>query len=148
MLRYGANPAATVYDSIGPDFFLALAPGWLNLGLWEGDGSDPEESPVAVRRLVQELAADLPAGGHVLDAGNGLAAQDPVIAEVARPRSLTAVNITWSQLEAGRGRLRDAGALAVNAGAVRRAFAGGPVAGVIRVEAGFHSSPRARVLPQ
>ena len=26
MLRYGANPAATVYDSIGPDFFLALAP--------------------------------------------------------------------------------------------------------------------------
>ena len=41
MLRYGANPAATVYDSIGPDFFLALAPGWLNLGLWEGDGGDP-----------------------------------------------------------------------------------------------------------
>src|ERR671918_2264859 len=84
MLRYGANPVAAVYDSIGPDFFLALAPGWLNLGLWEGDGSDPDEAPVAVRRLVQELAADLPAGGDVLDVGNGLAAQDPLIAEVAR----------------------------------------------------------------
>ena len=98
MLRYGANPAATVYDSIGPDFFLALAPGWLNLGLWEGDGGDPEEAPVSVRRLVERLAADLPAGGDVLDVANGLAAQDPVIAEVAHARSLTAVNITWSQL--------------------------------------------------
>ena len=85
MLRYGRNPAATVYDSIGPDFFLALAPGWLNLGLWEGDGGDPEEAPVAVRRLVERIAAELPAGGDVLDVANGLAAQDPVIAEVSRP---------------------------------------------------------------
>ena len=45
MLRYGRNPAATVYDSIGPDFFLALDEGWLNLGLWEGDGADPAEAP-------------------------------------------------------------------------------------------------------
>ena len=42
MLRFGRNPAATVYDSIGSDFFLALDDGWLNLGLWEGDGSDPD----------------------------------------------------------------------------------------------------------
>jgi microcystin synthetase protein McyJ len=148
MLRYGANPAATVYDSIGPDFFLALAPGWLNLGLWEGDGSDPEEAPVAVRRLVQELAADLPAGGDVLDVGNGLAAQDPVIAEVARSRSLTAVNITWSQLEAGRARLRDAGARAVCADACRLPFADGSFDGVISVEAAFHFSSRDRFLSE
>lgn len=146
MLRYGANPAATVYDSIGPDFFLALAPGWLNLGLWEGDGSDPEEAPVAVRRLVEKLAADLPADGDVLDVGNGLAAQDPVIAEVARPRSLTAVNITWSQLEAGRGRLRDAGARAVCADASRLPFADHSFDGVISVEAAFHFSSRERFL--
>ena len=146
MLRYGANPAATVYDSIGPDFFLALAPGWLNLGLWEGDGGDPEEAPVAVRRLVERLAADLPAGGDVLDVANGLAAQDPVIAEVARPRSLTAVNITWSQLEAGRGRLRDAGARAVCADACRLPFADGSFDGVISVEAAFHFSSRERFL--
>ncbi len=144
MLRYGANPAATVYDSIGPDFFLALAPGWLNLGLWEGDGGDPEEAPVAVRRLVERLAADLPAGGDVLDVANGLAAQDLVIAEVARPRSLTAVNITWSQLEAGRGRLRDAGARAVCADACRLPFADGSFDGLISVEAAFHFSSRER----
>jgi hypothetical protein len=36
VLKQGGNPAARVYESIGPDFFLAVAPGWLNLGLWEG----------------------------------------------------------------------------------------------------------------
>jgi SAM-dependent methyltransferase len=146
MLRYGANPAATVYDSIGPDFFLALAPGWLNLGLWEGDGGDPEQAPVAVRRLVERLAADLPAGGDVLDVANGLAAQDPVIADVAHPRSLTAVNITWSQLEAGRGRLRDADGRAVCADACRLPFTDGSFDGLISVEAAFHFSSRERFL--
>jgi SAM-dependent methyltransferase len=148
MLRYGANPAATVYDSIGPDFFLALAPGWLNLGLWEGNGGDPGEAPVAVRRLVERLAADLPARGDVLDVANGLAAQDPVIAEVAHPRSLTAVNITWSQLEAGRGRLRDAGARAVCADACRLPFADASFDGLISVEAAFHFSSRERFLQE
>jgi erythromycin 3''-O-methyltransferase len=142
MLRYGANPAATVYDSIGSDFFLALAPGWLNLGMWEGDGSDPAEAPIAVRRLVEHLASALPSGGDVLDVGNGLAAQDPVIAGVVRPRSLTAVNITWSQLVAGCGRLRDAGARAVCADACRLPFADEAFDGVISVEAAFHFASR------
>jgi SAM-dependent methyltransferase len=146
MLRYGTNPAATVYDSIGPDFFLALSPGWLNLGLWEGDGGDPAEARLAVRRLVEDLAGDLPAGGAVLDVGNGLAAQDPVIADVARPRSLTAVNITWSQLAAGRGRLGDARARAVCADACLLPFADGSFDGVISVEAAFHFSSRDRFL--
>lgn len=144
MLRYGANPAATVYDSIGPDFFLALAPGWLNLGLWEGDGGDPSEAPVAVRRLVERIAAALPVDGDVLDVGNGLAAQDPVIAATARPRSLTAVNITWSQLEAGVDRLREAGARGVCADACDLPFADGSFDGVISVEAAFHFPSRER----
>jgi hypothetical protein len=42
MVRQGAKPAARVYESIGSDFFVALAPGWLNLGLWEGLGSEGE----------------------------------------------------------------------------------------------------------
>jgi erythromycin 3''-O-methyltransferase len=142
MLRYGSNPAATVYDSIGPDFFLALAPGWLNLGLWEGDGGDAAEAPVAVRRLVEEIARPLSAGGDVLDVGNGLAAQDPVIAAALRPRSLTALNITFGQLVAGRERLRDAGARAVCGDAVRMPFADGSFDGVLSVEAAFHFASR------
>ena len=143
MLRFGRNPAATVYDSIGSDFFLALDDGWLNLGLWEGDGSDPSEAVTAVRRLVTRMAHDLPTGGDVLDVGNGLAAQDPVIADVSSTRSLTALNITRSQLEAGRDRLAAAGANAVNGDASRMPFAPGSFDGVISVEAAFHFPSRA-----
>jgi SAM-dependent methyltransferase len=140
----GRNPAATVYGSIGPDFFLALDEGWLNLGLWEGDGSDDDEAPVAVRRLVSTLAQDLPTGGSILDVGNGLGAQDPVIAEVARPKRLVALNITESQLRAGRSWLEAGGADAVVADATRIPLADGSMDGVISVEAAFHFSSRAR----
>lgn len=145
MVRQGANPAAAVYDSIGPDFFLALAPGWLNLGLWEGEG-DAEEAPTAVRRLVETMAADLPTGGTILDVGNGLGAQDPVIARRSRPRRLVAINITASQLVAGRGHLLEAHAAPVNADATRLPIADGAADGLISVEAAFHFSSRARFL--
>src|SRR4051794_14665523 len=118
-VKQGSNPAAAVYDSIGPEFFLALDEGWLNLGLWDGDGGDAAEAPVAVRRLVREIASALPAGGAVLDVGNGLGAQNPLIAEVARPAHLVALNITRSQLVAGRDRLAEAHALAINGDATR-----------------------------
>src|SRR6202042_3233441 len=116
MLRQGRNPAARVYESIGSDFFLAPAPGWLNLGRWEGPGSEGEAGD-ACRRLVTTLASALPAGGVILDAGNGLGTQDPLIAEVVRPRRLVAVNVTEWQLRAGRDRLREAAVAAVGAGA-------------------------------
>jgi MPBQ/MSBQ methyltransferase len=143
MLKYGSNPAATVYDSIGDDFFLALAPGWLNLGLWQGDGSDPAEGLIAPRRLIEHLAGDLPKGGRILDVGNGLAEQDPVISEVARPRSLTALNITLSQLERGRSRLLEARASAINGDATRMPLRAECFDGVICVEAAFHFPSRA-----
>lgn len=144
LLRQGRNPAATVYDSLGPSFFLALDEGWLNLGLWEGDGTDPAEAPVAVRRLVRHLADPLPKSGTILDVGNGLAAQDPLIAEVARPERLLALNITESQLRAGRERLREAGAAPIAGDATRIPLADGTVDGVISVEAAFHFPSRER----
>lgn len=144
VLFQGRNPAATVYDSIGRDFFLALDEGWLNLGLWEGDGTDAAEGPLAVRRLVAELAVALPKGGDVLDVGNGLGAQDPLIAQVAAPARLVALNITRSQLVAGRVRLSEAGALPVNGDATRMPLRDAAVDGVISVEAAFHFPSRAR----
>jgi SAM-dependent methyltransferase len=147
-LRYGRNPAATVYDSLGPDFFLALDDGWLNLGLWEGDGSDPEEAPIAVRALVRRIAEPLPIGGDVLDVGNGLAAQDPLIAQVARPHSLAVLNVTLSQLRHGRDRLTAAGAVAVNGDASRMPWRDGSFDGVISVEAAFNFPSRRRFLEE
>lgn len=141
VLVQGRNPAAAVYESIGSDFFLAPAPGWLNLGLWEGPGTE-EEAPVAVRRLVEAVAAPLPKGAVILDVGNGLGVQEPVIAEVARPRMLIAVNVTEAQLRAGRGALAEAGAAGVAGDAVRLPVADGTVDGVICVEAAFHFRSR------
>jgi erythromycin 3''-O-methyltransferase len=93
---------------------------------------------------VERLAADLPAGGDVLDVGNGLGAQDPVIASVAASRSLTAVNITLSQLVAGRDRLVEARARPVNADATSLPIRDGSMDGIISVEAAFHFPSRAR----
>jgi ubiquinone/menaquinone biosynthesis C-methylase UbiE len=141
MVVRGANPAARVYESIGSDFFLAVAPGWLNLGLWNGPGSE-DEAEAACRRLVTAIASKLPAGGVVVDVGNGLGTQDPVIAEAVHPRRLVAVNITEWQLAAGRDRLREAAAAPVVGDAAPLPIAAGTVDGVVSVEAAFHFRSR------
>lgn len=140
--RFGRNPAAVVYDSIGSDFFLAPAPGWLNLGLWERS-DPPHDGLTAVRRLVSVLAEELPKDGVILDVANGLGAQDEVIAEVAHPDHLVALNITESQLRAGRERLRAARAVPVNGDATRLPFEDRSLDGIISVEAAFHFPSRA-----
>ena len=141
IFKQGRNPAARVYESIGSDCFLALAPGWLNLGLWEGPGTE-SEAGAACRRLVQTVASALPADGVVVDVGNGLGTQDPLIAGAARPRRLIAVNIAEWQLRAGRDQLREAGAAPVAGDAVRLPIASGAADGVISVEAAFHFRSR------
>jgi SAM-dependent methyltransferase len=141
VVRQGRNPVARVYESIGSDFFLALAPGWLNLGLWEGHGSE-DEAEDACRRLVGTLASALPTGGVVVDVGNGLGIQDPLIAQTVHPRRMVAVNITEWQLAAGRNRLREAAAAPVVGDAVRLPIADQTVDGIISVEAAFHFRSR------
>src|SRR6516165_7233286 len=141
LFKQGSNPAARVYESIGSEFFLAVAPGWLNLGLWEGPGRE-DEAEEACQRLVRTLAAALPSGGAIADVGNGLGTQDPLIAGVARPRRLVAVNIAEWQLRAGREQLRAAAAAPVAGDAVRLPIASGAADGVISVEAAFHFRSR------
>jgi len=140
--RLGPHGAVPVYDSIGSDFPLALAPGWLNLGMWENGQGDPERAEEACVRLVSTLAGPLPEGGDLLDVANGLAAQDVVFDRILKPRSLTVVNITGSQLRAGGARLAEARARPVLADAVALPFASGSFDGVACVEAAFHFSSR------
>jgi SAM-dependent methyltransferase len=141
IIKQGRNPAARVYESIGSDFFLAPAPGWLNLGLWEGPGSE-EEAERACRRLVRTMASALPAAGVIVDVGNGLGTQDPLIAEAIRPRRLVVVNVTEWQLTAGRERLAAAAAAPVAGDAARLPIADGVADGIISVEAAFHFRSR------
>lgn len=91
---------------------------------------------------METIAEKLPTGGDVLDVGNGLGEQEPVIAQVAGTRSLTAVNITLSQLFAGKARLAEAGAFGVNGDATRLPIRSGSFDGVISVEAAFHFPSR------
>ncbi len=141
LVRLGRNPAATVYDSLGGDFFLSPAPGWLNLGLWKGPG-DSAEAEDAVVRLASVLAAELPSGSDIVDVANGLGAQDIVVSSVAQPRSLVAVNITESQLRSGRARLDEASATPVVADATRLPLANNSADGIISIEAAFHFPSR------
>lgn len=141
LVRLGRNPAATVYDSLGGDFFLSPAPGWLNLGLWKGPG-DSAEAEEAVVRLASVLAAELPSGSDIVDVANGLGAQDIVVSSVAQPRSLVAVNITESQLRSGRARLDEASATPVVADATRLPLANNSADGIISIEAAFHFPSR------
>jgi SAM-dependent methyltransferase len=141
IIRQGRNPAARVYESIGSECFVALAPGWLNLGLWEGPGTEAE-AEAACRRLVQTVASVLPAGGVVVDVGNGLGTQDPLIAETIRPHRLVALNIAHWQLSAGKDRLREATAAPVAGDAGRLPLADGAADGLISVEAAFHFRSR------
>jgi SAM-dependent methyltransferase len=141
IFKQGRNPAARVYESIGSDCFLALAPGWLNLGLWDGPGTE-DEAEHACRRLVETIAAALPAGGVIVDVGNGLGTQDPVITDVARPRRLVAVNIAEWQLAAGRDPLATAAAAPVVGDEVRLPIGDGKADGIISVEAAFHFRSR------
>jgi SAM-dependent methyltransferase len=88
------------------------------------------------------VASALPAGGVVVDVGNGLGTQDPLIAESIRPRRLIAVNIAEWQLSAGLGRLREAAAAPVVGDAARLPLADGVADGLISVEAAFHFRSR------
>jgi erythromycin 3''-O-methyltransferase len=142
VVRQGRNPVPVVYDSLGANFPLAFAPGWLNLGLWESDG-DPGEAPIAVRHLVERVADALPRQGVIVDVGNGLGTQDPLIASLARPRQLIVLNITESQLRAGRSFLSESGAAPVLADAASIPLVDNSVDGIISVEAAFHFSSRA-----
>ena len=143
MFRRGTNPAATVYESLGTDLSLAPGPGWLNVGWWKSDG-DPVEATDAPRALVERLARHLPKRGTIVDVGNGLGAQDPVIADLTLPELLVAINITEMQLRAGSERLALARARPVCADATRLPVADGVADGVISIEAAFHFPARAR----
>jgi len=142
LFRYDRQPAATVYESLGSDVFGAFEPGWLNLGYWDGPG-DERESALAPRRMVEQVCANVPRGGRVLDVGNGLGAQDVVIRELLRPDRLIAVNVSHFQLREGRSRLARARADPVTADATRLPIASGSMSAVISIEAAFHFSSRA-----
>jgi len=91
---------------------------------------------------VETLAAPLPAEGVIVDVGNGLGTQDPLIARRVHPARLVAINLAEWQLAAGRNQLAAAGAAPAVGDAVRLPIASGSADGIISVEAAFHFRSR------
>jgi ubiquinone/menaquinone biosynthesis C-methylase UbiE len=93
------------------------------------------------------VASALPAGGVIVDVGNGLGTQDPLIAESAAPRRLVAVNIAEWQLAAGRDRLREAAAAPVAGDAARLPLADGVADGLSSSQARCGRAPGRSAVP-
>jgi len=118
-----------VYESIGSDFFLAVAPGCLNLGLWDGPGSEDEALAPASAGADAPRPA-LPSRGGDRRCGDGRRTQDPLI--LSNPPG-PAVALTSPSACGGRDRLRQAEAVPWQAMAARLAVAEVGLDGVISV---------------
>jgi cyclopropane fatty-acyl-phospholipid synthase-like methyltransferase len=101
------NRASRVYDLLSAHNNLAEQSLYLNLGWWDGAVSYDD----GCRRLAEILGetAALGPDDDVLDCGFGFGDQDLFWMERFKPRSITGLNITASQVAAARRRVAEAG---------------------------------------
>ena len=101
------NRAARVYDLLSAHNNLAEKSLYLNLGWWDGAVTYDD----GCRRLAEVLGetAELSTEDDVLDCGFGFGDQDLFWMERFKPRSITGLNITASQVAAARRRVSEAG---------------------------------------
>ncbi len=95
-----------VYDLLGTNVATERA-FYLNLGLWDGVES-LDDACQALAALVADSAAMGP-GDRVLDVGFGFADQDLFWATTYHPDGIVGLNVTASQVEVARRRVREAG---------------------------------------
>lgn len=95
-----------VYDLLGTDVATERAL-YLNLGYWDGAQS-LDDACQALVELVAE-AAGMGPGDQVLDVGFGFGDQDLHWMDRYQPARIVGLNITASQVEVARGRVRSAG---------------------------------------
>ena len=145
LLWPGRNPAARVYESIGSDFFLAPAPGWLNLGLWDGPGRGSGRG--GVPPAGQHAGRGPSRGGR--DPGCGQRPGRPGSGDRGRRAAEPAGGREHHPVAADGGKIRAAvgRSHAVAGDAVRLPAAGASVDGIISVEAAFHFRSRQAFFP-
>ena len=100
-----------VYDLLGTDVATENA-FYLNLGYWsEGALADDRSLDDACQALAALVAdsAGMGPGDRVLDVGFGFADQDLFWLDVYRPDGIVGLNVTASQVEVARRRVREAG---------------------------------------
>lgn len=140
----GDNRAARVYDLLSAHNNLAEKSLYLNLGWWDGAVSYDD----GCRRLAEVLGetARLGPGDDVLDCGFGFGDQDLFWMERFKPRSITGLNITASQVAAARRRVEKAGLSAAvdlrNGSATKMPCGDRSFDKVVALEAAFHYDTR------
>jgi erythromycin 3''-O-methyltransferase len=87
---------------------LGIRSMYMNFGYWAPGCADHDEACEALAEQLAE-AAGITADDHVLDTGFGYAEQDFYWMRTRKPRHITGVNITPSQVTAARDRAQDLG---------------------------------------
>jgi microcystin synthetase protein McyJ len=107
--------AATYYEYLGDDvvegqherFADTKKPLWLNLGYWKTARTYPEAAQALAAKLAE--AADLRASDALLDAGFGFGEQDLFWVQKYGVASIKGINITPSQVQRARARVKELG---------------------------------------
>lgn len=145
-LRPGRMRPSAVYDMLSTHNVLGEKSLFLNLGYWEGGERTYDEACAKLAKLLAETA-DLKPGHDLLDVGFGFADQDMYWSEVFSPRRIVGLNITRSQVEKARQRVRERGLSGkielLNGSATAMPLADETFDRVTALETAFHYDTRA-----
>lgn len=118
---------------------------YLNLGFWKEARAYDEAGAALARKVGTTLG--IGADDHVLDVGCGFADQDILWVDELRPRRITGINITASQVQHGQRRVRERGyddrIEMVQASATALPFPSDSFDKLVSLEAAFHFVTRA-----
>ncbi|HVE11913.1 MAG TPA: methyltransferase domain-containing protein [Elusimicrobiota bacterium] len=138
------NRASAIYDILSTNNNLGEKTLYLNLGYWEKAATYDEACQALADLLGQ--AAGLGPADELLDVGFGFADQDMRWARTLRPKKITGLNITLSQVEAARKRVAEAGLAdrieLVHGSATAMPFSGPSFDAVTALETAFHYDTR------
>ena len=135
----------TIYDILSTHNTLAEGSLYQNLGYWARGATRYDEAAQALARLLAEEAR-LGRGDEVLDVGFGFADQDMFWAEEFRPKKITGLNITASQVRLARRRVAERGLAAQidlrEGSATAMPFSRNSFDKVLALETAFHFDTR------
>lgn len=100
--------ASAIYDILSTNNVIGEKSLYLNLGYWDGTEKTYDEACEKLARVLAE-AVGLKKGENLLDVGFGFGDQDIFWARAFAPKRIVGLNITASQVEKARARVKEEG---------------------------------------
>ena len=107
-IKPSKGKASAIYDILSTNNVIGEESLYLNLGFWEGGEKTYDEACEKLAKVLAD-AVGLKAGEDHLDVGFGFADQDMYWARAYSPRRIVGLNITRSQVEKARERVKECG---------------------------------------